>query len=377
MRPLDQLARMPFTRGNHVELLIDGEATFEAIFAGIESATKYVLVQFFVVKDDGLGRELKQRLMAKAREGVKIYFLYDEVGSKALPESYVEECRAAGIDMRPFHSTKGRGNRFQLNFRNHRKIVVIDGRVGFVGGHNVGDEYLGKDPEVGAWRDTHVRVEGPMATGLQFAFVEDWHWAADTLAPELEWMPVLSKAGDASGVVLATGPADEIETCGLFFSQAIHSARQRIWIASPYFVPDEAAVAALQLAALRGVDVRILLPKNPDHLLVYLASYSYRELARKTNVKILRYKEGFMHQKVLLVDDVAAAVGTANMDTRSFRLNFEVMAIVADHDFARQVEQMLLRDFGKSEEMAPDALERKPWYFRLGVRIARLLSPIL
>src|SRR4029078_8478516 len=174
---LEKLAKLPATRGNHTELLIDGEATFRAIFESIEQAREYVLVQFYIIHDDGLGRRLKDALIARARAGVRCYVLFDEVGSHDLPASYLQELRGAGVDIRPFNTRKGDANRFQINFRNHRKIVVVDGRTAFVGGHNVGDEYLGKDPKVGAWRDTHVKVTGPVVQCVQVSWLEGWTWA--------------------------------------------------------------------------------------------------------------------------------------------------------------------------------------------------------
>ena len=182
---LEKLAKLPATRGNHTELLIDGEATFRAIFESIEQARDYVLVQFFIIHDDGLGRRLKDALIAKARAGVRCYVLYDEIGSHHLPDAYVNELRGAGVDIRHFNTRQGNANRFQLNFRNHRKIVIVDGHTAFVGGHNVGDEYLGKHPKFGAWRDTHVKVQGPVVQCVQIAWIEDWNWAAGS-APHAE-----------------------------------------------------------------------------------------------------------------------------------------------------------------------------------------------
>jgi len=271
-RAAELLAEMPALRGNTVELLIDGDATFASIFEGIEAAEDYVLVQFFIVKDDDLGRELKTRLIAKAREGVRVFFLYDEVGSYKLPGSY--ELREAGVEAFDFHSRKGPRNHFQINFRNHRKIVVADGHSAWIGGHNVGDEYLGMGP-LGAWRDTHIKIEGPAALAAQLSFFEDWHWATDSI-PEFDWAPRRVNEDGVDVLIIPTGPADELETAGLMFVHAINSAQERIWIASPYFVPDEAVMAALQLAGLRGVDVRILIPDEPDHLLVYLAACQFR-----------------------------------------------------------------------------------------------------
>jgi cardiolipin synthase len=377
VRAAEQLAGMPALRGNHVDLLVDGEATFDSIFQGIDEAADYVLVQFYIIKDDGLGRALKEKLIAATQRGVRAYMLYDEIGSMGLAEQYKRELREAGVEVREFNTRKGRRNRFQLNFRNHRKIVVVDGRIAWIGGHNVGDEYLGKDPKFGNWRDTHVRIEGPAVLKAQLSFVEDWHWATDQ-TPILSWSAQAAPgASDMRVLVIPSGPADDLETASLMFVHAIQSAQERIWIASPYFVPDEAIMSALQLAGLRGVDVRILVPDRPDHMIVYLAAFAYFDDASQTGAKIYRYTDGFLHEKAMLIDDTAAAVGTANFDNRSFRLNFEVTAFVGDPDFVNDVERMFEDDFSRSRLMEPGEYDRKPWYFRLGVRLARLMAPIL
>jgi cardiolipin synthase len=370
------LANMPVLSGNSVELLIDGDATFTSILEGIAAAREYVLVQFYIVHDDGLGRALKDRLIAKAKEGLRVYFLYDEIGSHALPNGYKQELIDAGVDIREFNTRKGRRNRFQLNFRNHRKIVVTDGHVAWVGGHNVGDEYLGKDPKFGHWRDTHVRIEGPAVLKAQISFMEDWYWATETF-PELNWDARPAADGsNARVLIIPTGPADELETCNLMFVHAINSARKRIWIASPYFVPEHSVTVALQLAGLRGVDVRILIPDNPDHLSVYLAAYSYFDEAGLTGTKFYRYQDGFLHEKAMLVDDEVATIGTANFDNRSFRLNFEITAAISDPAFVTEVERMFEADFERSRLMEEGEYDRKPWWFRFGVRLARLTAPI-
>jgi cardiolipin synthase len=373
----EEIARIPLTSGNKVNLLVDGDATFASIFDGIDSAKEYVLVQFYIVRDDELGRELKSRLITKAQSGVRILFLYDEVGSFGLPNSYNEELRSAGVEIYPFHSRKGSGNRFQLNFRNHRKTVVVDGRIAWVGGHNVGDEYLGRDPAVGHWRDTHIRIEGPAVIGAQLAFGEDWRWATDELPGGLSWTPHIAANGDAQVLMIASGPADKMETASLMYTQAINSSTKRIWIASPYFVPDDAIVQALQLAGLRGVDVRILIPESADIWLITLAAYSFFTDVKAAGVKVYRYQEGFLHGKFMLIDDDAATVGTANFDNRSFRLNFEITALVVDVDFANSVADMFENDFAASRIMEPDEYDLKPFWFRLAVRAARLSAPIL
>ena len=369
------LAKIPFLKGNDVELLIDGRATFDSIFAGIEAAQHYVLVQFFIVHDDELGRELKSRLLRSTAAGVRVHFLYDEFGSRGLPRAFLRELRDGGVETHPFQTTRGPGNRFQLNFRNHRKIVVVDGHSGWIGGHNVGNEYLGLSPRLGPWRDTHVRVTGPAVLGLQKSFFDDWRWATGTRV-ELDWLAQPSERGDVATLILASGPADRLETASLMFQDAIHSARRRIWITSPYFVPDPAVVGALHLASLRGVEVRILIPNDPDHLLVYLSAFAVVGEMIDAGIEIYRYEQGFLHQKVFLVDGLAAGVGTANLDNRSFRLNFEITAIFDDPEVAARVERMLAADFARARRMTREELRAKSGWLKIAARAAYLLSPI-
>jgi len=373
----EKLANIPMLNGNKVELLIDGEQTFDSIFEGIDQAKEYVLVQFFIVKDDTLGRKLQKLLIKKAREGIRVFFLYDEIGSYGLGQDYLEEMRAAGVEAVNFHSRKGPKNRFQINFRNHRKIVVVDGQVCWVGGHNVGDEYLGKGAKFSHWRDTHLKITGPSTLPVQLSFFEDYHWATDSLL-ELDWQTALHESGDTPVLVIPSGPADKLETAGLMFHHAINSAKERIWIASPYFVPDNAIVSALELASLRGVDVRILIPDEADHYIVYLAAFSYINKFRHfSNIHFYRYTKGFMHQKAMLVDGRTAAIGTANFDNRSFRLNFELTAVVLGEAFNSEVEQMLKADFDNSRLMQFEEFDEKPFWFKFLVRVARLTSPML
>jgi cardiolipin synthase len=374
VRAAEQFSDFSFFNSNAVELLIDGEATFDSIIAGIDQAEDYILVQFYIVRDDGLGRRLKDRLITKAKQGVKIWFLYDEIGTRGI-ESYLQELRDADIKVSSFHSTQGSGNRFQINFRNHRKIVVVDGKVGWIGGHNVGDEYLGKDPEFPNWRDTHMKIVGPSVMQLQLPFAEDWYWAKDEVLP-ISWEPVASEEGTASVLILSTGPADRLESCSLMFQQAIHSSLERIWIASPYFIPDEGVMSALHLAALRGVDVKVIIPEKPDSNLVYFSAYAFTGELIESGVEIHRYEPGFLHEKVFLVDDRLAGVGTANFDNRSFRLNFEVTALVIDETFVADVERMLKQDISRSRLMTKEEVESKPGWFKVLSRASYLTAPL-
>ena len=375
LRAVERLARIPFTHGNRARLLVDGEATFASLRAAIAAAEHYLLVQFFIWRDDELGRELRDLLAARAAEGVRVFVLFDEVGSHALPRRFFKPLVERGGRAFRFGTSRGLVNRLRLNFRNHRKVFVVDGRRGWVGGHNVGVEYLGRSKRFGAWRDTHIEVEGPIVQGLQLSFLEDWYFATGEV-PELDFTLRAAEGGDLVALPLMSGPADQLETCGLAFTEAIHSAEQRVWITSPYFVPDESVLFALQLAALEGVDVRILLPERPDHLLVWLSSFAYYRDVLPVGVKLYRYQEGFLHQKVMLIDDDVAVVSTANLDNRSFRLNFELAVVTVGRSFADEVERMLERDFARSRRVGPEDLAQRSWVFRTSTRLARLLAPI-
>jgi cardiolipin synthase len=371
------LARIPATRGNRVELLVNGQQTFDSLAAGLTRARHYILFEFYIIRDDGVGNRLGDILAGKAQAGLKVYLLYDEIGSRGFHRTRL--CRRllqAGVHVAAFNTTQGRRNRFQINFRNHRKIVVVDGLRAWIGGLNVGDEYLGLDPGIGEWRDTHTCVEGPAALGAQLAFATDWRWATRS-ALAIDWRLDAGRAGDCDVFVFPSDPSSDYDEAGLMFHQAIVEARQRIWIASPYFVPDQSIVAALQLASLRGVDVRVIIPDQPDGPVVGMAAWSYSKQLLATGVKIYRYRGGFLHQKVLLMDDMLAGVGTANFDNRSFRLNFESTLLVNNREFAGEVEEMLHADLQRSRQVSLLEINNKPFWFPLAMGAARLMSPVL
>ena len=373
-RAAQLLGGLPFTRGNALELLIDGDLTFERIFETIRETKNYLCVNFFIVKNDTLGIQFQQALIERARAGVKVYFLFDEIGSHKLPRKYLRAMEAAGIECRSFGINRFWWSRLQLNFRNHRKIVVSDGKSAFIGGLNVGDEYLGRDQRFGGWRDTHLKMRGPMVQAVQLVFLEDWFWAANEI-PTLDW-DTRPEAADQVAAIIPTGPADPADSWQLVVAEAANTSRKNLWITSPYFVPDEGVLTALQAAAIRGVDVRILIPERADHLLVWLSAFSYYEQSIPFGVKLFCYDRGFLHQKVLLVDDRLAAVGTANLDNRSFRLNFEITAFATDPKFVAEVTAMLSRDFMHAREAKVEDFTGKPYYFRVACRAARLLAPI-
>lgn len=375
IQAVEQLAMMPLTRGNHASLLIDGKATFDSLFDGLTQAQDYILLQFFIIRDDTLGRQLQGHLIRAAQRGVRVYFLYDEIGSHALSEGYLRDLEAEGVSVSAFRSSRGVRHRFQLNFRNHRKVAVVDGKTGWVGGLNVGVEYLGQSPRHGAWRDTHLMLEGPSVLGLQEAFWEDWHWATGEVI-SLEWLPHTTPKADHRVVVVPSGPADEQDTASLLVQNLIHSAHERLWLTSPYFVPDQGVQDALRLAAMRGVDVRVMMPERPDHLLVFLSAFSFLPDMLRAGVKIYRYLPGFLHQKVILIDGSAASVGTVNLDNRSFRLNFEITAFIPSVEFATEVNKMLEQDFTRCREVTLEELRQQPLWKKVISRAAYLTSPI-
>lgn len=376
-RALYQLARAPATRGNQLDLLIDGQQTFDSIVEGLKRAQHNILFQFYIIRDDELGQRLGRVLADKARAGVKVYLLYDEIGSRNFSKTRLcKQLLMTGVEVAAFNTTQGRRNRFQLNFRNHRKIVVVDGKTAWIGGHNVGDEYLGLNKRIGHWRDTHTRLQGPAVLGAELTFATDWLWATRR-SLDIDWDFSGGTKGDCEVMVFPSDPASEFEEAGLMYHQLIVDARERIWIASPYFVPDRGIISALQLAALRGVDVRLIIPDEPDGPMVAMANWAFTKELLPAGVHVYRYQGGFMHQKVLVMDNALAGIGTANFDNRSFRLNFEVTLLAHNTDFTQQVNDMLERDIARSRLVTEAELASKPRWFPLAMGIARLFSPVL
>jgi cardiolipin synthase A/B len=371
----DELIALPFTSGNRVDLLIDGEVTFQAMLAAIQSATAYILLQSYTICDDEIGNQIRKALIEKEQQGVQVYLLYDGIGTRKLSRKYLRSLRRNGAEVKVFKSTKGRGNRWQINFRNHRKILVVDGKIGFVGGLNIADLYLSKKPPLSPWRDTHLKLYGPAVQCLQASFLGDWFWVTREL-PEVSW-EVKPDLLDQTALVLPTGPADRIPICSLFFINIINQAKHRLWIASPYLVPDDAMLTALKLAAMRGVDVRIILPSRPDHFFVFFCAFSYHTEMQIAGIKLYYYQPGFTHQKVILVDDAIAGVGTVNLDNRSFFLNFEATVFVTKQPFIQQVEQMLQEDLKQCRLIEKSESDKYPLWLKFVARIARLLSPVL
>jgi cardiolipin synthase len=374
-----KVSEVPFLNGNEVEILVDGQATFNSIFEGIAKARKYLLVQFYIVRDDALGKELAERLIERAKAGVQVYLLYDDIGSTAMPKRYRAQLREAGVKVAGFnqrHKFLRIYGPTRINYRNHRKIVVVDGEQAWVGGHNVGMEYLGADPKLGRWRDTHVRITGPATLSCALLFREDWEWATGQVLPATP-PETVATPGDQSVLVMGSGPADKLEECAIAFTDIIGRARERLWIVSPYFVPDTDIRTALFAAKLRGVDVRIMLPDEPDHWMVWFASISHADSMVEHGVDVYRFVDGFLHQKVVLMDNQIASIGSVNFDNRSFAINFEITLWFADKATIDNVEAMLLDDFKMCRQVSLDEVRNRKLPLRFLTQAARLLSPLL
>ncbi|MCK7611582.1 cardiolipin synthase [Roseibium sediminicola] len=376
---LSRVAGVPFLAGNKVELLIDGDATFSAIKQAIARAQHVIFFQFFAIHDDALGREMADALIVRAKEGLDVYLLYDDVGSHSLSGDFIRRLKDAGVRVCGFnenHKFLRLLGPMRLNYRNHRKLVVVDFAQAFVGGHNVADQYVGRDAWFGHWRDTHVRVDGPAAVACSLSFVEDWLWASGEQinVPQVGEIPM---PGDESVLVMPTGPADKLEECAIAFVEAAARAKSRFWVTTPYLVPSLDVQTALCAAAMRGVDVRVLLPEKRDHWTVWLASHAYEDTLVQRGVKVYRYTDGFLHQKVTLMDDDLVSIGTVNFDNRSFQINFELTLWFTHERMIANVAAMLANDFQNAKLTWPDAFQSRSYVFRVLAQGARLLSPIL
>ena len=370
LAPVRAVSLHPVTRGNGMTLLPAADAAFAAMLAAIDGAERYVLVQFYTIRDDGLGGRLAEAMIAAAGRGVTVRVLYDAFGSLFLSRSYRRRLTLAGIE---YHVQRGPARplgRFGLNFRNHRKILVVDGRLAFTGGLNVGDEYLGQ------WRDTQIALRGPLVAQLQAQFLQDWFWVSgQRLDDDLAWQADPDPA-DMTGLVMGASPTDPHDNGALYFAALAQMAERRLWIATPYFAPDQSVLAALKLAALRGVELRLLVPEVPDRWIPWVAAFAIFDEVRHAGCEIWRYQGCFMHQKVALVDDDIVSVGTFNLDIRSSLLNFETTALICDRRAAAEVEAMLTADFVQSLRLGRE-LPDQPVWLRIAAPVARLMAPLL
>lgn len=370
------------TDNNDVKLLINGENKFPEVLQAIDEARDHIHIEYYIYEEDEIGREIERALTRKAAEGVTVRFIYDDFGSRSIRRKLVPRLIRGGVKAFPFNRVYFIALANRLNYRNHRKIIVIDGRIAFVGGINISDRYInditGKKTY---WRDTHIRIEGPGIQYLQYLFLCDWNFCAEEkLQPTRAFFPdpsSLPVKGNKVVQIAASGPDSDMPTILFSLLQAINLATEEILITTPYFIPGESLLDALIVAALSGVSVKLLAPGYSDSKLVNAAAKSYYDDLLSAGVEIYLYTKGFVHAKTLVADGKIGIVGTANMDYRSFDLNFEVNAIVYDKTFAKELREVFYNDLKDAERIDPDVWRRRPILSQLLEKSARLFSPLL
>ncbi|WP_110927891.1 cardiolipin synthase [Bacillus massiliglaciei] len=367
------------TENNEVEIFTNGKEKFDQLFKDIDNAKNHIHVQYYIFQRDELGKKLVELLTKKAKEGLKVRILYDEMGSRKMTKGFFKEFRAAGGRVEAFFPSKLKFINLRLNFRNHRKLVIIDGEIGYVGGFNVGDEYLGLDPKFGYWRDTHLRVKGSSVYAIQTRFILDWNQASADydIVYQTYYFPPVKTEGHSGMQIVTSGPDSDWEQIKYGYIKLISSAKKSILIQTPYFIPDASLLEAVKIACLSGIDVKIMIPNKPDHIFVYWATTFYIGEMLKAGAKVYIYDNGFIHAKTIVVDEEVSSVGTANIDVRSFKLNFEVNAFIYDQEIARNLSQIFHEDVGLSKQLTLEQYKKRPRWIRIKESLARLLSPIL
>jgi cardiolipin synthase len=367
---------------NKVALLINGEQKFPEVIEGLKNARKFIHLEYYIFDVDTIGRQLIDILKERAAAGVTVRFIYDDFGSNQINSSVLAEMRDAGILIYPFYEVKFFLLANRLNYRDHRKIIIIDGEIGFTGGINVSDRYINRgDDSALYWRDTHIKITGSAVSTLQYHFIANWNFCVGKkleIVPEYFPEPLAVRSDNQDLVqVVAGGPDYPSSSIMLTFFTAIVSAKERIYITSPYFIPNESICDALKIAALSGKDVRLLLPGISDSRIVNAAARSYFYEMLKSGVRIYLYQRGFVHAKTMIVDDNISIVGTANMDARSFDLNFEIVAVVYSKERCSELASVFMGDLRDAEEASLAAWNKRRWWQELLDDIARLLSPLL
>ena len=366
---------LPFG-GNKVTVYVDGASMLSDLIRELYRAKHHIHMEFYIFENDAVGRLVRDVLVDRAREGVKVRVLHDDVGCWKVNHAFYEHMLCEGIEVMSFLKVRFPQFTGKVNYRNHRKIVVIDGKVGFVGGMNLAERYV-KGVSWGVWRDTHVRLEGKAVYGLQTAFLTDWYAMDRTLFTSAEYFPKVDTQGLAVAQIVTSDPVGEWRDIMQGLMMAICSARHYFYVQTPYFLPEEEVKTALQTAALAGVDVRVMLPKRADTWLIHKGSLSYLSEMMDAGVKIYLYRKGFIHSKLMVSDDNFSTVGSTNMDFRSFEHNFEANAFFYDRDTALALKEIFLADQKKCMLLSPKVWNRRSWKNKVTESVVRLLSPLL
>lgn len=370
----------PITTRSRAKILKNGPETFSEIKTELRKAEKFIHLEYYIFRSDRLGKEIIDILIDKAKQGIEVLFIFDAAGSMNLAGKDIKEMQDAGIKVFPFSPLKYGFFNQKFNFRNHRKIVIIDGEVGFVGGLNVGVEYLGEDDSIGFWRDTHMMLTGEAVYTLHNVFLLDWEYVSGERVLEKHLAvkkPEEADELDGAIQVVASGPDTQQGIMSDFYYTMMSCATKSIWIATPYFVPDEAIRTALRVAAAKGIEVKIMVPEINDSYLTQYASRSYFGELLRNGAEIYSYKKGFLHQKVIIVDGNLATIGTANMDMRSFHLNFEVNVFLFGTSSIRDLVAHYEEDMEESEKISPVQYYKRGLWERTKESFARLFSGVL
>lgn len=365
------------TLGNHVDIFTDGTDKFNALLKDLESATDHIHLLYYIIRHDQLGRKIADILIKKAQEGVEVRMLYDDMGSRSLSRRFIRRLKQAGVHVDAFFPPKIPKVNFKINFRNHRKLAIIDGQVGYIGGFNIGDEYLGKNKKFGYWRDTHLRIHGNAVRNMQTRFILDWNQASRNDIFYEDRFYIGAEVGDVGVQIVSSGPDSDWEQIKYGYIKMILSAKEYVYIQTPYFIPDESLMDALRIAALSGVKIKIMIPNKPDHPFVYWATLSHIGDLLNAGAQVYIYQNGFLHAKMIIVDGQISSVGTANIDVRSFRLNFEVNAFLYDQGIAQQLVDAFQHDITLSTQMTKKLYAKRSLGIRFKESVSRLLSPIL
>lgn len=369
--------RSILTLNNRIDLLINGRQTFPAMLDAIASATQFIHLEFYRFEPDKLGMEFSELLKRKANEGVRVRVIYDDVGSWNIRKPYVKMMRDAGVQLFPFHPVRFPSFSSKINYRNHRKILVVDGKVGFVGGLNIADKYLQGLPDLGQWVDTHLRLEGEAVAALDRVFITDWDFVSgEELSPDGSVENIVQTSNKCLVQVASSGPDTDWATIMQVYFSAIATAKSSIYLTSPYFSPDECLLTALKTAALSGVDVRMIFPEATDSIIANWNTRSYISELLEAGVRIFLYSNGFIHSKYLLVDNIFSSVGSPNVDVRSFDLDFEVTALIYDEDFALRLGVLFAEDLKKCNEVQKEEWMKRPRRVRYKESIARIFGPL-
>lgn len=370
-------SHFPPTEGNSLQLLKDGKSTFEAIFKALEEAERTIHLQYYIFEEGELADAFLTLFTKKIKEGVSVRMIYDGVGSFSLSNEYLNKLEALGVEVYPFLPFKfGRFFR-SLNYRNHRKIIVIDGVVGFTGGINISDKYLKGDETLGKWHDMHLQITGPAAEHLDYVFAMDWYLVSQQdCSPSKGIVAVKSNANSLVQIV-SGGPDDDFASLEQTYFSIINKAKKYIYITNPYIIPGQAILQALQTAALSGVDVRLLVSEQADSKIVGWSVRSYFEVLLKAGIKIYLFPDGFLHSKIIVSDDAITTIGTANLDDRSFEQNYEVNAIIYNKQFAGLLKEDFLKDANVSKSLSYEAFVNRPYSDKLKEGFGKLFSALL